>query len=52
MMLFIFGTLVGMFICLLIPPHELFKKLVVFSLRTSEKVSKKAAELAEKEKSE
>jgi len=50
MMLLIFGILLGIFICMLVPPKELLRKAIFFCLKTSEYLRQKAAAMAEEEK--
>lgn len=50
MMLFVLGILLGIFICMMIPPRELIRKVIFLFLKTSEHISQKVAEMAEAEK--
>lgn len=49
MMLLIIGILLGIFICMLVPPKELLRKAIFLCLKASEYISQKAAEMAEEE---
>lgn len=47
MITFIFGLLLGIFICVLIPPTELLRKIAFAWFKASEYISQKGAEMAD-----